>query len=326
MNKPLLIGDIGGTNVRFAIAQTGVPEVEYVQTYPCADFQNVVDAIQHYLDQNTMPAPKSICLAVAGPVVDDRVCFTNNPWTISGSELCQVFETESVHLLNDFEAIAYSLPLISIPEMLPVGVLQPQLLDSRQFSVAAIGPGTGLGAVGLRKYKNHFTSIVSEASHGGFAPESPEQLEILAVLRKRFERVSSERLVSGPGLENLYWGLSRIHGENPQQLSAPEILLASIDKIDPLAVRVVELFYEILGQVAGDLALALGASDGIYIAGGIAQRYPQLLVNSRFRSGFENKGRHRRLMEGIPTQLIMHKQPGLLGALSYANRMSGTEL
>jgi glucokinase len=326
LNKPLLIGDIGGTNVRFAIAQTGVPEVEYVQTYPCADFQNVVDAIQHYLDQNTLPAPKSICLAVAGPVVDDRVCFTNNPWTISGSELCQVFETESVHLLNDFEAIAYSLPLISIPEMLPVGILQPQLLDSKQFAVAAIGPGTGLGAVGLRKHKNHFTAIVSEASHGGFAPESSEQLEILVVLRKRFERVSSERLVSGPGLENLYWGLSRIHGENLQQLSAPEILLASIDKTDLLAVRAVELFYEILGQVAGDLALTLGASDGIYIAGGIAQRYPQLLVNSQFRSGFENKGRHRRLMEGIPTQLIMHKQPGLLGALSYANRMSGIEL
>jgi len=326
LNKPLLIGDIGGTNSRFASAQTGVPEVECVQTYPCADFQTVVDAIQHYLNQNTLPAPKSICLAVAGPVVDDRVCFTNNPWTISGSELCRIFEAESVYLLNDFEAIAYSLPLISIPEMLPVGILQPQLLDSRQFAVAAIGPGTGLGAVGLRKHKNHFTAIVSEASHGGFAPESAEQLEILAVLRERFERVSSERLVSGPGLENLYWGLCQIRGENRQQLSAPEILLASIDKIDLLAVRAVELFYEILGQVAGDLALALGASDGIYIAGGIAQRYPQLLVNSRFRSGFENKGRHRRLMEGIPTQLIMHKQPGLLGALSYANRMSGIEL
>ena len=326
MNKPLLIGDIGGTNIRFAIAQTGVPEFEYVQTYACADFSTVVDAIQHYLDQNTLPVPKSICLAVAGPVIDDRVCFTNNPWTISTSELCQVFETESVHLLNDFEAIAYSLPFISIPEMLPIGVLRPQVLDSKQFFVAAIGPGTGLGAVGLRKHKDHLTTIVSEASHGGFAPESPEQLEILAVLRERFERVSSERLVSGPGLENLYWGLSRIHGENTQQLSAAEILLASIDKIDLLAVRAVELFYEILGQVAGDLALALGASDGIYIAGGIAQRYPQLLINSRFRSGFENKGRHRRLMEGIPTQLIMHKQPGLLGALNYANRMSGTEL
>ena len=325
MNKPLLIGDIGGTNARFASAQTGVPEVECVQTYPCADFQTVVDAIQHYLNQNTLPAPKSICLAVAGPVVDDRVCFTNNPWTISGSELCRIFEAESVYLLNDFEAIAYSLPLISIPEMLPVGILQPQLLDSRQFAVAAIGPGTGLGAVGLRKHKNHFTAIVSEASHGGFAPENQEQGDILAVLRERFGRVSSERLVSGSGLENLYWALAQIQGGNCRLLSAAEIVLASVDESDPLACKAVDLFYQILGQVAGDLALTLGANDGIYIAGGITQRYPQALVNSRFRSGFESKGRHRILMEGIPTQLIMHKQPGLLGALSYAQRVASDD-
>ena len=162
-------------------------------------------------------------------------------------------------------------------------------------------------------------AIVSEASHGGFAPETEEQVEILKVLRERFGRVSSERLVSGSGLENLYWGLTQINGEKRCQLSAPEIVRASLDESDALASKATDLFYEILGQVAGDLALTLGANDGIYIAGGITQRYPQLLVNSRFRSGFESKGRHRVLMERIPTQLIMHKQPGLLGASSYAH-------
>ena len=317
MNNSLLIGDIGGTNARFAIANTGTPGFTCEQTYQCADFATVVDAIRHYLDQTGMPSPKGICLAVAGPVVDEQVKLTNNHWTISASQLRQEFGIEAVRLLNDFEAIAYSVPHISPEEMLSIGSLKPGLLDSPHFTVAVLGPGTGLGAVGLRRYEEHYIAIVSEASHGGFAPETVEQVELLTVLRERFGRVSSERLVSGSGLENLYWGLTQIHAGKPAQLSASEIVLARIDKSDPLASKAVELFYQILGQVAGDLALTLGASDGIYIAGGISQRYPELLVNSGFRAGFESKGRHRVLMERIPTQLIKHKQPGLLGASSY---------
>ncbi len=325
MNKSLLIGDIGGTNARFAIADTSVPGFAFEQTYQCADFSTVVDAIRFYLDQTGAPSPKSICLAVAGPVVAEQVSLTNNPWTISVSDLRQAFKIEAVQLLNDFEAIAYSVPYISIDEMLPVGILKPPLLNSLHYTVAVIGPGTGLGAVGLRKYEDHYIAIVSEASHGGFAPETQEQVEILTVLRERFARVSSERLVSGSGLENLYWGLTQIHAEQHPQLSAPEIVLASQSESNPLASKAVELFYQILGQFAGDLALTLGAKDGIYIAGGITQRYPQALVNSRFRSGFENKGRHRGLMERIPTQLIMYKQPGLLGASRYAQRVTSDE-
>jgi len=323
MDKSSLIGDIGGTNARFAIANMDAPGFTLEQTYPCADFDTAIEAIRYYLDQTGVPSPDSICLAVAGPVVEQQVCFTNNPWTISTNELRQAFEIEAVQLLNDFEAIAYSVPCISANEMLPVGIPEPRLLDSRDYSIAVIGPGTGLGAVGLRKQGEHYTAIVGEASHAGFAPESHQQMEVLRILRERFERVSSERLVSGPGLENLYWALAQIHGNNRPQLSAPEILRTSLNQSDPLASEAVDLFYEVLGQVAGDLALTLGANDGIYIAGGIAQRYPQLLVNSRFRSGFENKGRHRVLMESTPTQLILHQQPGLLGASSYAQSLAG---
>jgi glucokinase len=325
LEKSLLVGDIGGTNARFAFAKTGMPGIEYEKTYQCAEFSGLVEAIQSFLDQPRLPSPEAICLAVAGPVVDGKVNFTNNPWTISVSELQKAFGMCSICLLNDFEAIAYSLPVISIDDLLPIGGQQPRPLDSSQFTVAAIGPGTGLGAVGLRKQDHHCFPIVGEASHSGFAPETREQTEILEALRGRFERVSNERLVSGPGLENLYWGLAQVHDEYFLQLSAPDILLASVDGNNYLAVKAVELFYEILGQVAGDLALALGANDGIYIAGGITQRYPLQLVNSRFRSGFENKGRHRQLMRGIPTQLILHKQPGLLGALNYANKVASAE-
>lgn len=322
MNKSLLIGDIGGTNARIAIAHTDAPGFSSEQTYQCADFATVVDAIRHYLSQTGLPPPKAICLAVAGPVVDEQVKLTNNHWMISVNDLRRAFEIEAVRLLNDFEAIAYSVPYISLEEMLPIGNLKPGLLDSEHYTVAVLGPGTGLGAVGLRKYEEHIIAIVSEASHCGFAPETAEQVEILKALRERFSRVSSERLVSGSGLENLYWSLAQINGENRSQLSASEISLASQDESDPTASKAVEMFYQILGQVAGDLALTLGAKDGIYIAGGISQRYPQMLVNSRFRSGFENKGRHRVLMERIPTQLITHKQPGLLGASSYAQRLA----
>jgi glucokinase len=318
LNKPVLIGDIGGTNARFAIADDGAAGYTSEQVYPCADFPTLVDAIRFYLDQTDLPLPQSIYLAVAGPVVDEQVSLTNNPWSISVRELRQGFGSEGIYLLNDFEAIAWSIPGMSIDELLPIGALNPDSLDRPDCSVAVIGPGTGLGAVGLRAHNGHFSAIVGEASHGGFAPESSEQIKILSVLRDRFERVSCERLVSGPGLENLYWALARIHGEDRPRLSAPEIFRSSIDESDALAHHAVELFYEILGQVAGDLALSLGARDGVYIAGGIARRYPRQLVDSRFRSGFESKGRHRSLMERIPTQLVMHEQAGLLGASCYA--------
>jgi glucokinase len=321
LDKPVLIGDIGGTNARFAIADIGAGGAggyTSEQVYPCADFPTLVDAIRFYLDQNDVPLPQSIYLAVAGPVVDEQVRLTNNPWSISVTELRQGFGSEVIHLLNDFEAIAWSIPGMPLDELLPIGSLQPDSLEMSDYTVAAIGPGTGLGAAGLRAHNGQFSAIVGEASHGGFSPESSEQIEILSVLRDRFERVSCERLVSGPGLENLYWALARIHGENRPRLPAAEIFQASIDGNDQLAHRAIELFYEILGQVAGDLALSLGARNGVYIAGGIARRYPQKLVDSRFRRGFESKGRHRSLMERIPTQLIMHKQAGLLGASCYA--------
>ena len=137
---------------------------------------------------------------------------------------------------------------------------------------------------------------------------------MLSALRERYDRVSAERFVSGPGIENIYWALCRIHGEQRPQLEAAEIFVRASDRSNPRAAEAVQVFFEILGQVAGDYALALGARDGIFIAGGIVRRYPELLENSRFRSGFESKGRHRSLMERIPTRLILHEHPGLLGA------------
>lgn len=312
--KTLLIGDIGGTNARFALADTAGPGFAAEATLQCADYASADLAIKQYLEDVGAPSPDVICLAAAGPIVDHRVRFTNNPWSIDSDELAAEFGIERVRLLNDFEAIAYSIPFLQSSDCMPFGLPEPQPLNEDHYTVGILGPGTGLGAVGLRKYGDLLIPIAGEASHGGFAPESQVQIDMLSALRERYDRVSAERFVSGPGLENIYWALCRIHGEQKPQLKAAEIFARARERSDSRAAEAVQVFFEILGQVAGDFAMALGAKDGIYIAGGIVRRYPELLENSRFRSGFEAKGRHRSLMERVPTQLILHEQPGLLGA------------
>jgi glucokinase len=317
----LLIGDIGGTNARFALAGKSAPGFSDAVTLQCADYATADAAIKDYLESAGAPPPEVICLAVAGPIVDQRVRFTNNPWSIAADELAADFSLSAVRLLNDFEAIAYSIPLLTAADCLPIGFPESAALTGERYMVGIVGPGTGLGTAGLRKHGDLIIPISGEGSHGGFAPESQAQLDILIMLRERFDRVSTERLVSGPGLENIYWALARIHKENRPQLSAAGIFASANDNSDRRAAEAVQVFFEILGQYAGDLALTLGAKDGIFIAGGIAQRYPELLINSRFRSGFESKGRYRSLMERIPTRLILHEQPGLLGASYCAMQM-----
>lgn len=320
--KSLLIGDIGGTNARFALADARRPAFSKVETLQCADYESAEDAIAEYLRSVKAGTPAAICLAAAGPIIDRRVRFTNNHWQIDAAVLAGTFDTEAVRLLNDFEAIAYSIPFLSPEDCVPIGLPDPKPLGGHHYMVGIVGPGTGLGAVGLLKFGDLYLPIAGEAGHGGFAPETQVQFDILSQLRERFDRVSIERLVSGPGLENIYWALTTIHGTKRQPRGPAEIFRAAIDRTDPLANEAVQMFFEILGQVAGDLALTLGAQDGIFIAGGIAKRYPDLILNSAFRAGFERKGRNRSLMERVSTQLIMHEQPGLLGAAYCARQLA----
>jgi glucokinase len=322
-DNTLLIADIGGTNARFALADTAAPGFSREQTLQCADFPSVEAAIQHYLDDIGARGPEVICLAAAGPVVDNHIKVTNNHWVLNVDDLSEAFATDAVRLMNDFEAIAYSIPALSDDDCLPVGFPEPRPLPDGDYSVAIVGPGTGLGSVGLRRHGGELIPIAGEASHGGFAPETRVQLDVLLALREEFDRVSSERLVSGSGLENIYWALGQIHHDKLPKLSAREIFAAALDS-DEHAAEAVALFFEVLGQFAGNYALALGANDGVYIAGGIVRRYPDMFINSRFRSGFESKGRHRAIMERIPTRLIMHPQPGLLGASYVAREMAAS--
>lgn len=315
----LLIGDIGGTNARFALASPDSPGFSNELTLACADYETAEQGIADYLERSGSSSPDVICLAAAGPVVDGCVRFTNNHWVIDSQVLREKFVSSHVRLLNDFESISYSLPLLEANDVATIGVVPTRFDEKQELTLGVLGPGTGLGTGGLLVREKGIFPIVGEGSHAGFAPETVMQFKVLRQLRQRFERVSSERLISGPGLENIYWALCRIREVPAVEIRAAEIFSRVLANEDAIATEATQLFFEALGQVAGNLALALGAFDGIYLAGGIVKRYPDMLNSSSFRSGFENKGRHRALMEKVPTLLITHPQPGLLGA-SYCAR------
>jgi glucokinase len=317
----LLIGDIGGTNARFALSNPDAPGITQVMNLRCADYPTAEAAIADYLAQSGAASPEVICIAAAGPVVDQRVRFTNNHWTLSAQDLAEDFNSARVRLLNDFEAIAYSIPFLGPDSCVAAGLAPVGDLGDRDFTVGIIGPGTGLGAAGLLRRNGILHPVVGEGGHVGFAPETQLQIKLLGQLHARFDRVSDERLISGPGLENIYAALQALHGDKPLHASAQEIFERATKAEDGRASEALQLFFEVLGQVAGNLALTLGAVDGIYIAGGIVKRNPALLVSSLFRSAFESKGRHRALMERIPAQVIVHPQPGLLGASYVALTM-----
>lgn len=318
-HHPILIADIGGTNARFAVCQDKAPWFHDAQTLQCVDHASIFDAIDTYLKNHDTKQLQAICFAVAGPIQNEAVKFLNNDWSVSAAELKSRYAIEQVRLLNDFEAISFSLSSLRAGDVLRIGEGsgEPKIGDQ---SVAVVGPGSGLGVGGLNIANGEFKPIATEGGHVGFAPDSKLQSQILHYLQGKFGRVSNERLLSGPGLVNIHESLCAIGNiENPG-LTPADIAVASRKRTDDLCVQTMQLFFEILGQVAGDTSLALGAYDGVFIGGGIAQRYPNQLQRSKFRAGFENKGRYQNMMSEIPTWLITHKNPGLLGAAVYARQ------
>jgi glucokinase len=317
----LLIGDIGGTNARFALADPLIPGYARQKKYICADYATADLALRAYVEEFCPDGPGIVCLAAAGPVIDHTIRLTNNHWSVDAQAISTEFAGASVRLLNDFEAIAYAIPLLTGSDSRSLGSPETIEPDQQRYSLGVVGPGTGLGYAALYKRDGLLIPVTGEGGLQGFAPESQLQLDLLKVLMKRYERVPYERLVSGPGLENIYWALAAMYGEEPPQLSAAEIFSSADNGDDKRADEAVQLFFELLGQVAGNLAISMSTFDGVYIGGGIAKRYPQMLSDSRFREGFENKGGHRPLMERIPTRLITHDDPGLLGASYCALEM-----
>jgi len=333
MTRPsLLIGDLGGTSARFALADPQQGLLHDIHQLPCADYASAADAIAEYLAQVRLSVPTALCLAVAGPISKttgnnpsgqagaSAVQMTNSQWHLDAAALGERLGTDQVRLVNDFEAVAYALPGLGAADRRAVGVFNEVPVMGGDYTLAVLGPGTGLGIAGLLRRDGVIHPVAGEGGHRGFAPESARQLEVLERLRERFERVSAERILSGPGLVNLYRALQPAQGETLGDADAAVIFSRAQAAQDRTAVEAVALFFEILGQLAGDVALEFGANDGVYIAGGIAPRYPKLLEASGFRAAFERKGRYRDLLRKVPTWLITHPYPGLAGAAALARR------
>jgi len=321
-----LVADVGGTNIRFGVvALDGAagPVVQTQASFPAARYAGIAEAAQAYLASLGATSPPSAAvLALAGPPQDGGFAMTNSKWRTSVPELCKALGTQNVRLINDFEAIALSVPRLAAEDFVAIGgVAGP---ERRPHEVVAIvGPGTGLGVAGFVRTNETILPLAGEGGHVSFAPIDALEIEVLRSFMARFGRVSVERLLSGPGLRNLHAALATIEGVAAPDLSPEEITLKAEADSASLCGRVFAMFCAILGSVAGDVALTLGARDGVLIAGGILPRHPDFLAHSAFRARFEAKGRFENYMKKIPTRLIVQTWSGLIGAATLLAQRPG---
>ncbi len=322
MTDPLLlVGDVGGTNARFALARmvNGRPRLEHFESFPAETHPTFLDGVKAYLDGYPVK-PTGGVIAVAGPVTDGAIDLTNSPWRVSEGEL-QTLGLNPIRLINDFEALAWGAPVVPEDELASLG--GPAQGDPHAV-IALVGPGTGFGVSALaRDAHGREMALPSEGGHACFAPGDEIEDEVLRILRRRYDRVSIERLICGPGLLNLHRALAEIDGRethinDPAQITAQ----ALEDPTSPCGATLAR-FCAMLGAVAGDIALTTGARGGVYIAGGIAPRILPFIQASPFRRRFERKGRFQDYMAAIPTKVILHKHAALLGAARVAFAEAG---
>lgn len=299
-----LVADIGGTNARFAFVDPKNKSLSKLSEYSCKDFENIDNALTYYIEQLDGFRPDKVCLAVPGPVEQDVITLANSHWTFSQRSLSEKIQMP-LRCINDFDAQAYYIRQIDDSEL---HWFDCKANESKTGVKLVIGAGTGLGVSAIMPSGE---LVPSEGGHIAFAPLNEHQNDLLTLLKKRFSRVSIERLVSGPGLENLYWANSLIRGQEVS-LSAPEITSA-LKKGDPVALASVEDFFEILAAVAGDLTLAMGAWAGVYISGGVTPRLLHCLDVESFRYHFSHKGRFEPLCKQTPIAMVTADKPGLKG-------------
>ena len=313
-----LIGDIGATNARFALIQPDGTSTT-VRVYALADYASLADALDAYLaEESPRSKPRQAVLAVASPVTGDAVTLINHPWTFSIEAIRRQFGLKRLRVVNDFAANAAAIPQLRESDRLQVGGGEP----ARYAPIGIIGPGSGLGVSALAFSANKPVPIATEGGHVTMAPATARESAILDAMRRRYDHVSAERLLSGPGLVNLYNTCCELAKKPAASYTAEQITSPSIWKEDPLAREATSIFCAMLGTVAGNLALTFGARGGIYIAGGIVPRIPSFFAQSEFRSRFEAKGRLRSYLAAIPTYVIVRPLPGLLGAAVLLNENS----
>ncbi len=316
---PGLIADIGGTNVRFALVDDE-GAISQVTPLRCADYPTLVDACQTYLAGVALGSrPRHAALAVASPILGDHIRMTNHPWEFSIAETRQVLDLETLDVINDFIAVALGIPHLAGPDLLRVGGGDPD----PHATIGVLGAGTGLGVSGLVRIPGGGrVPLSSEGGHVTLAAFDDREAAILAAVRRRFGHVSAERVLSGPGLVNLYNAVAEVRGLSADpEISPPECTDRALRGTCPISAEALDLFFVMLGTVAADLALTIDARGGIYIGGGIVPRMAEAFSRSSFRARFEDKGRFGTYLAAIPTFVIVRSLPAFAG---LAALVSGT--
>jgi glucokinase len=311
MEQSILVGDVGGTKTRFAVARTvGAGWTITHRIELAGDFSDLPAALRAYFDQTGLDAiPDRAAIAASGPIAAGRVRLTNRPLQISQDALTR-FGFERVLLLNDFAALAFAADVLGPEDLHPIGLPVPGITGQ---PISILGAGTGLGVSCLVREGSRPIALTTEGGHIGFAPGDDQQMAVLSAFQQRFGRVSVERILCGHGLETLHRIMDEFAGREPKPLAAEMITGAAL-RGDGACQATVSLWCAIYGAVAGDIALVHGARGGVLIGGGIAPRIEPLLQVSPFRTWFERKGRMSEFVKAVPTAVIVNPNATLIGA------------
>ena len=318
-----LVGDIGGTNARFALLDNDNQPVS-TNTFRTDEFPSLIAAIQTYLTEQEIDNVDSAAIAVATPIVSDSVKLTNNHWSFSINQTRKELGVEELHVVNDFTALALSVPHLPESELRQIGegTIQPK------HAKAIIGPGTGLGVSGLVPCGDHWEPLQGEGGHVSLGVRTQREFAVYEQLMQRFRHVSAERFLSGPGLVNIVHALRDIDGLEAIQYSPADVTRwgmasyeAGVDNEPYVPMpehagceEALQIFCQLLGSCAGNLVLTLGAEGGVYIGGGIVPRLGNFFVESDFRREFEAKGRMQAYLQKVPSFVINSEYPALVGA------------
>ncbi|MEM6761668.1 MAG: glucokinase [Pseudomonadota bacterium] len=311
---PALVADIGGTNVRFAVLMDAHSTPREFATIQTGKYESLSEAATVNVLDTTSVMPRSLLLALAGPVHAGPSKLTNADWVIDPETLLQDLNLETVITFNDFEALSLSLPALRYDQMMQVGGGAPQSRHPR----VVLGPGTGLGVAALMFGDQRFRPVAGEGGHISFGPETARDFAIWPHIEKTEDRVTGETILSGDGLARIYRAVASAEGKDGSDCRKGEEVTSRADAGDPLAHEAIGLFLTYLGRLAGDLALLFLPKGGVYVAGGIAPRLTERFAASGFRAAFEAKHPHTAMLKEIPTFVVTEPRPALAGLAAFA--------
>jgi glucokinase len=314
MSFPVLVGDIGGTNARFALIADRDQPPQVFPSVATADFPDLETAVASSVFAHSSMRPKSAIIDVAGPIKGEGVDLTNAHWVIRPRDTIGRIGIADMILLNDFEALALALTALESGDLVQIG--SGEAAPSRPKVV--VGPGTGLGVGALVEANGLWVPVPGEGGHVALGPAEADEFAVWPHIDMEFGRISAETLLCGRGLVRLYRAVTEGNGVRPDHTTPASITQAALTGSDSLAARTLSLYSRLLGRVAGDIALIFMATGGVYVGGGISPRILPFLSAGEFRRAFEAKAPHQALMSSIPTSVIVTENPALRGLAAFA--------